>query len=61
MKLETKIDWLFFLIAAVLGILGFLTRQRLDRQFEDLVPRKNIAESGPIGSLFDEVMGEGRK
>ena len=61
MRRETKVDWLFFLIAAVFGILGFLTRQRLDRQFEDMVPRGNIAESGPIGSLFDEVMGEERK
>jgi hypothetical protein len=49
------VDWLVFLLAAVFGVFGFLTRQRLDKQFEDMVPRGNIAESGPVGSLFDEV------
>ncbi len=55
MRREAKIDCLFFLFAVIFGIFGFLMRQRLDKQFEDMVPRGNIAESGPVGSLFDEV------
>ena len=58
MRRETKIDWMVFLFAAVFGTFGFLVRQRLDKQFEDMVPRGKLVESGPVGSLFGEILGE---
>lgn len=57
MRRETKIDWLVFLFAAIFGVLGFLVREKLDKQFEDMVPRGKLVESGPVGSLFSEILG----
>ena len=56
MTRETKIDWFIFALAAAFCIFALRTRLFLDKWFDDMVPKGEAVEAGPMETLFHDVI-----
>ncbi len=61
MRRSTKIDIGIFLGSLAFAAIGYEARLYLDRQFEILVPLKQVAVPGSLGGFIEEAVTDHHK